>query len=160
MLMLTTPYRIQQRTPHNCLHQSTLLYQTLCRCLCLPPHTKYNNEHPTIACTNQCFSIEHFANAYADHHISNTMMNTSQLLALVDAATSNTLPMPTLPPSTKYNTEHIKFACTNRHCYIEHFANAYAYHHIPNSTMNTPQSLAPIDTAISNTSPMLMLTST
>ena len=99
MLMLTTPYRIQQRTPHNRLHQTTLLYRTLCQCVCLPPHTKHNNEHPTIA-------------------------------------------------------------CTNKNCYIEHLTKTYAYHHIPNSTTNTSQPLAPIDTAISNTLPMLMLTST
>ena len=87
MPTLTTAYQMQQRTPRNCMHESTLLHRRLRQCFCLPPHIKCNNEHSTIACTNQCFSIEHFANAYADHHISNTMMNTSQLLALIDAAT-------------------------------------------------------------------------
>ena len=166
--MLNTTYQIQQQTPHICLHQSTLLHRTLRQCLCLPPPTEYNNEHPTFACTNRHCYIEHFTNAYAYHHIPNTTTNTPQLLAPLDTATLNTSPMLMLtttyqiqqrthhiclhqltllhrtlrqclrlPPHIDYNNEHPTIVCINRHCYIEYFANSYAYHHIPNTTTNT-----------------------
>ena len=75
------------------MHQSTPLYQTSCQCLCLPPHTNYNNEHPTIACTMINFYSEHLTNAYAYHHIPNSTTNTPPSLAPIDAAILNTSPI-------------------------------------------------------------------
>ena len=141
MLMLTSTYQIQQRTHHHCLHQYKLLQRTPHQCLCLLPHTEFNNEHPTIACTNRHSYIEHFANACAYHQIPNTTMYTPQLFALLHRKPHQCL---CLPPHTEFNNEHPTIACTKRHSYIEHFAKANAYHHILNTTTNTPQLLAQI----------------
>jgi len=142
------------------LHQSTLLYWILRQFLCLTPPTKYNTKHPTSACTNRDCYIEHFANAYAYHHIPNTTTNTPQLLAPIDTAISHTLLMLMLT-STHQIQQRTLHNCLQQYKLLQqHLTNAYAYHHIPNSTTNTPHLLAPINTATSYTLPMLMLTTT